>query len=757
MATLNWSTLVSGTYAFDPNVDVLHFDDPAISAAAVDASSTTGTDDLVLDDGSKSVRLLTSALAITTTNVTFANGSRLIIGDNTTGTANDHGANTLNGGSGNDMLIGAAGADTMNGGDGNDVFSIEHDYGATQAYGNATLNGGAGVDRLFYNVTNGWAVNVDLAAGRATGGDGSPAGGSSVLTLNSIEWVDGTAQADTFTGSGAAEIFRGFGGNDTIDGAGGTDIAMFTGTRAQYTVAAQTDGSVRVTDLRSGTPDGIDTLRNVETLRFSDQDMAAPTGGGSTNQPPVVAANGATQTVAANAAVAASSLFTASDPNGNGTITRYDFTDSGSGGGFFRVGTTAQAAGTTFSVTAAQLGSVTYVGGTGAGSETVSVRAFDGTALSNTASWTMQTQASTGGGGGTTPNQAPVVTANGNPQTVGANAAVGASTLFTATDANGNGTITQYQFNDARGGGGFFRVGTTAQAAGTPFTVSAAQLGTVSYVGGSSAGSEDIYVRASDGTAWSGWTGFYMNTQAAAGGGGGGTTPNQAPSVTANGNPQTVGANAAVAASTLFTAADPNGNATITQYQFNDVRGGGGFFRVGTTAQAAGTPFTVSAAQLSTVSYVGGSSAGSEDIYVRASDGTAWSGWTGWYMNTQAGAGGGGTSNQPPVVTATGDPQTVRANTAVAASTLFTAADPNGNATITSYEFNDVRAGGGFFRVGTTAQAAGTPFTVSAAQLSTVSYVGGSSAGSEDVYVRASDGTAVSQWKGWYMNTTLAG
>jgi hypothetical protein len=57
--------------------------------------------------------------------------------------------------------------------------------------------------------------------------------------------------------------------------------------------------------------------------------------------------------------------------------------------------------------------------------------------------------------------------------------------------------------------------------------------------------------------------------------------------------------------------------------------------------------------------------------------------------------------------------------------------------------------------VGGTDQATGK-FTVSAGQLGSVSYVGGSVSGSEDVYARVSDGSSWSEWKGWYMNTTLA-
>src|SRR5689334_1818811 len=149
MAVLNWNSLTSGSYAFNPNVDVLVFNDSSISAADVDTYSSSGIVDIIFSYGGKTVTLQTSSHTVTTTNVTFANGSQLIIGDNTTATVNDNAANTINGGSGNDLLLGAGGSDSISGGAGNDVFQIAHDY-STGAYGNDTLNGGTGQDSMFY-------------------------------------------------------------------------------------------------------------------------------------------------------------------------------------------------------------------------------------------------------------------------------------------------------------------------------------------------------------------------------------------------------------------------------------------------------------------------------------------------------------------------------------------------------------------------------------------------------------------------------
>lgn len=55
-----------------------------------------------------------------------------------------------------------------------------------------------------------------------------------------------------------------------LDGGSGNDTAVFSGVRADHSWVHNSDGSWTVSDLRSGTPDGADTLKNIETLQFGD-------------------------------------------------------------------------------------------------------------------------------------------------------------------------------------------------------------------------------------------------------------------------------------------------------------------------------------------------------------------------------------------------------------------------------------------------------------------------------------------------------
>ena len=67
---------------------------------------------------------------------------------------------------------------------------------------------------------------------------------------------------------------RTLGGNDILDGGDGNDSAVYSGNQADYEVMDNADGSYSVRDLRPGSPDGTDTLRQIETLVFSDATVA---------------------------------------------------------------------------------------------------------------------------------------------------------------------------------------------------------------------------------------------------------------------------------------------------------------------------------------------------------------------------------------------------------------------------------------------------------------------------------------------------
>ncbi len=198
------------------------------------------------------------------------------------------------GADGNDVLVGIEGIlgsafnDTFVGNDGNNFLQ--------PGRGDDSIDGGAGRDQLsFGNATS--AVSVDMSKGTATGGDGND-------TFTNIEGVRGSDFGDTLIGDDQANDFQGRAGNDSVsagagddtmhggvgndvvDGGAGSDTARYTGIRSEYSIAFNaTSKTLTVTDNTSGR-DGVDTLSNVERLRFGDGTFLVNAQGGLTLDDP---------------------------------------------------------------------------------------------------------------------------------------------------------------------------------------------------------------------------------------------------------------------------------------------------------------------------------------------------------------------------------------------------------------------------------------------------------------------------------------
>ncbi|MEO7239950.1 MAG: calcium-binding protein, partial [Sphingomicrobium sp.] len=228
--------------------------------------------DQVIENADEGIDTVTTARASWTLSANVEN----LVADSQSGFA----------GTGNSLgnqITGTIAADVLNGMDGDDTL--------IGGLGGDQLIGGNGADTASYAASV-FAVAIDLGAGTATGGE---AQGD---TLSSIENLIGSARGDTLTGSsgdnrldvqagndqlkgGAGnDILIGGAGNDGIDGGDGADTAVMTGLRSDYLVQTQSDGSVIVTDLRSGAPDGADQLTNVEAIAFADMTLTLSGGGG---------------------------------------------------------------------------------------------------------------------------------------------------------------------------------------------------------------------------------------------------------------------------------------------------------------------------------------------------------------------------------------------------------------------------------------------------------------------------------------------
>lgn len=231
---------------------------------------------------------------------TAGDGDNTVTGDDdadtiTTGSGNDFvaagaGTNTVTTNAGNDTVLSGSGADTIIVGDGDDEVTVTG--------GADTVDAGDGEDKLIidYSASNTGIVSTELIGDFFVGYSGSfTAGAGNIVGFSAVEnfKVTGGIGADIITagdgedefiggdgndilkGNGGNDTFTGGSGNDIIDGGDDIDTAYFSGQRGDYVFTQIGLGAVTVEDTRDGSPDGTDTLYNVELQFFVN---TAPTG-----------------------------------------------------------------------------------------------------------------------------------------------------------------------------------------------------------------------------------------------------------------------------------------------------------------------------------------------------------------------------------------------------------------------------------------------------------------------------------------------
>jgi Ca2+-binding RTX toxin-like protein len=120
------------------------------------------------------------------------------------------GDDSISGGAGPDIVLGKEGSDRLSGGTGDDKL-----FGGS---GNDALNGDAGMADSVSYIDSPAGVRADLAAGTATGGEGSD-------RLSGVEGLSGSIFPDNLAGDAKANEIFGSDGNDTISTGAGSDFA----------------------------------------------------------------------------------------------------------------------------------------------------------------------------------------------------------------------------------------------------------------------------------------------------------------------------------------------------------------------------------------------------------------------------------------------------------------------------------------------------------------------------------------------------
>ena len=183
------------------------------------------------------------------------------------------------GGSGNEVLsaqnahnaviVGGGGAHLMFGDSGNNIYYVDNAADNVTEFGNngpSMLNVGdmGGIDEVRTTLSS-YALPDPNAVGIFNKGNIENLTYVGTGSFNGV----GNSLANVITGGVGADILTGGGGNDTLDGKGGLNEAVYSGNFADYKITV-VDGVTTITDLRSGSPDGTDTLKNIELLKFAD-------------------------------------------------------------------------------------------------------------------------------------------------------------------------------------------------------------------------------------------------------------------------------------------------------------------------------------------------------------------------------------------------------------------------------------------------------------------------------------------------------
>ena len=131
--------------------------------------------------------------------------------------------------------------------------------------------------------------------------------------------VGGNGDDTLISNASLITTIKGNAGNDILTGStqgSSVDTVVYAGNRADYSISYdQTSLSYTVADLRSGTPDGTDTVKNFEFFQFADVTVQLPTSSG------LVANTSAGEATATNLDLSALALADADLGGGNLTLT----------------------------------------------------------------------------------------------------------------------------------------------------------------------------------------------------------------------------------------------------------------------------------------------------------------------------------------------------------------------------------------------------------------------------------------------------
>ena len=300
-----------------------------------------------------------------------------------------------------------------------------------------------------------------------------------------------------------------------------------------------------------------------------------------------------------------------------------------------------------------------------------------------------------------------------------------ASSLFSASDADGDNLLYFFYDNSAAATSGHFTVNGVVQAANTTFAVVGGTAGVATFTAGT-ASSDDLFVNAWDGSLYSGPKEFHVNIPA-----------NHAPTVTASDISTSRGD--ILTASQLFSANDAEATTCCTSSTTTARTR-----RVGTSRSTAWCRRPARPSRCGGAAGVANLHGGDSELRRSVRERLGWQPFSGpkeFHVNVPA--------NHAPTVTAS-DISTPRGDI-LNASRCSRRATPTATTCCTSSTTTTRTPASGHFTVGGAVQAAGSTFAVSQAQLAQTTFTAGTSS-SDDLFVNVWDGSLFSGPKEFHVD-----